>query len=543
MRKYTSLLLALSLTLLSLAIFAYKHFELKFPLSPSEQYDSWYIEARLNFHGDQSFLSDLEDSSDKPVSARLYLPRPQEKLALVQEQFSADGFGVEKQREENNNRLALFTKRQASRNEVIYYRALFYELDSPVHHDLLPEQRPKAHSPYRHAARSSYVPGENTDPMLDALHGIIADAREKAADKLSLIKALAREAATKDERDQIISSHAPEAKTDAGLLALILNTAGLPARVMHGLPLQVQTNDQNLMDWTEVWYNDRWQPIDMENFQLGFKKPHLAWWTGDTPPFDLQGGKDANLTLSVKRNTDNALQRAIWQSGEKASLLTKFSLLALPVSTQLLFQIMLMIPIGGLVIAFLRQVVGVKTFGTFMPVLVALAFRETGVFAGVVTFCIIVFFGLVIRSWFHHLQLLMVPRLTAVLTIVVLIICFIALFAQNLGITLGLSLSLFPIVVLTMTIERMSTMWDESGPKEAISIGLGSLASAVLCYFVLTSVTLTHLVFIFPELLLIVLALSILMGRYNGYKLSEYARFRALQRSIAAKRLHLTKSG
>jgi hypothetical protein len=151
-------------------------------------------------------------------------------------------------------------------------------------------------------------------------------------------------------------------------------------------------------------------------------------------------------------------------------------------------------------------------------------------------FCLIVFLGLVIRGWFHKLQLLMVPRLAAVLTIVVGIICFIALMAQNLKLTVGLSLSLFPIVVLTMTIERMSTMWDESGPREATSVGLGSLISAIACYYVLTSETLTHLLFTFPELLLIVLALSILLGRYNGYKLSEYFRFRKLEKRISEKK-------
>ncbi|MBD0266062.1 MAG: hypothetical protein ICV78_26090, partial [Tolypothrix sp. Co-bin9] len=36
----------------------------------------------------------------------------------------------------------------------------------------------------------------------------------------------------------------------------------------------------------------------------------------------------------------------------------------------------------------------------------------------------------------------------------------------------------------------------------------------------------------FPELLLLVLALNILVGRYNGYKLIEYFRFRSLQRQL-----------
>jgi hypothetical protein len=39
---------------------------------------------------------------------------------------------------------------------------------------------------------------------------------------------------------------------------------------------------------------------------------------------------------------------------------------------------------------------------------------------------------------------------------------------------------------------------------------------------------LEHLIFTFPELLLVVLAIVILMGRYSGYRLTELVRFKAL---------------
>ena len=39
---------------------------------------------------------------------------------------------------------------------------------------------------------------------------------------------------------------------------------------------------------------------------------------------------------------------------------------------------------------------------------------------------------------------------------------------------------------------------------------------------------LEHLIFTFPELLLIILALVVLAGRYTGYRLTELRRFREL---------------
>jgi hypothetical protein len=37
-----------------------------------------------------------------------------------------------------------------------------------------------------------------------------------------------------------------------------------------------------------------------------------------------------------------------------------------------------------------------------------------------------------------------------------------------------------------------------------------------------------HLVFVFPELLLVLLAATLLLGRYSGYRLMDLYRFKAL---------------
>ena len=84
------------------------------------------------------------------------------------------------------------------------------------------------------------------------------------------------------------------------------------------------------------------------------------------------------------------------------------------------------------------------------------------------------------------------------------------------------------MVILTMTIERMSIGWEEAGPREALQQAGGSLLAASLAYLVMTERQVQHLVFMFPELLLIVLAITLALGRYTGYRLTELKRFRAL---------------
>ena len=100
-----------------------------------------------------------------------------------------------------------------------------------------------------------------------------------------------------------------------------------------------------------------------------------------------------------------------------------------------------------------------------------------------------------------------------------------SILTHRMGLERGLSVALFPMVILTMTIERMSIVWEERGPNEAIKQGLGSLAAAAVAYLVMHHRLVQHLFFVFPELLLVLLAATVLLGRYSGYRLVELWRF------------------
>ena len=214
------------------------------------------------------------------------------------------------------------------------------------------------------------------------------------------------------------------------------------------------------------------------------------------------------------------------------SQLLRFSLLQLPVNVQETYKILLTVPVGAFIILLLRNFIGLKTFGTFMPVLIALAFRETRVIWGIILFTIIVSFGLAARFYLDQLRLLLVPRLAAILTVVIMLMIFISVISQNLGLEAGLSVALFPMVILTMTIERMCITWDERGASEAIKSGVGSLIAAVIAFGAMNYPPLQYLVFAFPELLLVLLAIILWFGQYRGYRFFELLRFNALAGKI-----------
>src|SRR5690606_25908017 len=201
---------------------------------------------------------------------------------------------------------------------------------------------------------------------------------------------------------------------------------------------------------------------------------------------------------------------------------------SLPIPTQDVYKVLLMVPLGALVIAFMRVMVGIPTFGTFTPILIALAFRETQLGWGVTLFISILSAGFLVRVGLANLRLLLVPRLACMLIVVIGLMVMMSLFSARLGFTQGLSIALFPMVILTMTIERMSIVWEERGTKETIKETIGTLIVAMCGYYVMTHPQLMHLMFNFPELLLIVLATCMLFDSYNGYRLAKLLSFRDL---------------
>jgi len=83
-------------------------------------------------------------------------------------------------------------------------------------------------------------------------------------------------------------------------------------------------------------------------------------------------------------------------------------------------------------------------------------------------------------------------------------------------------------IILTMTIERMSIVWEERGGWETFKETLGTILVAVCGFYVMNHYLLEHLMFNFPELLLVLLSVCLLFGNYTGYRVSELLRFRDL---------------
>ncbi len=167
-----------------------------------------------------------------------------------------------------------------------------------------------------------------------------------------------------------------------------------------------------------------------------------------------------------------------------------------------------------------------------MPVLIAMSFLQTNLLIGLIGFIAIVGVGLVVRSWLSHLNLLLVARISAVIVMVIAIIGTFSVLSYKFGLTEGLKVTFFPLIILSWTIERMSIIWEEEGYHEVIKQGGGSLFVAVCAFIAMDSALVQHLTFNFIGLQFVILALVLLMGNYTGFRLAELKRFKPLVSQI-----------
>jgi hypothetical protein len=504
MSLYRVPILALLLAAAGLGTFLYKVQILGFPVQPDGQAPVWTVEVRLAF-----------DGGPGPVKASLHIPGLTPGFAILDEYFISRGFGFTT-RYVSGGRQVQWAVRNAMGPQTLYYRAVVYRDPTRLQSDTTPPFPP--------------VP-KLGEPFNSAMQTLVDSVRSRSADPASFTEGLLTRLArpTGDQDVELLLGDGADAVDRARTATTILAAARIPARLVRGIRMRDRERKAEIEPWLEVHDGERWLYFNPVTGDAGLPEDFFIWWRGDDPLLDLDGATLRDIGISVQTSAADpiilARQRAeVHQSGFGA-----LSLFSLPIETQAVYSVLLAVPVGALIVVLLRNVIGVQTFGTFMPVLIALAFRETRLIAGALLFSLMVFVGLSFRFYLERLRLLLVPRLAAVLCIVVLLMVAVSLISHQLGFETGLSVGLFPMVILTMTIERMSIVWEERGPTDAIKQGLGSLLVAAICYLVMGIGVVEHLLFVFPELLLVVLAATLLLGRYTGYRLTELIRFRELR--------------
>ncbi len=477
-----------------------RHVQMEIPFTPGVQKPVWLIEARIDF-----------DAVGEPVTARLGLPDSPPGYRSFSEQAAAPGYGYSVV-SENGVRRGEWTKREAYGPQTIYYKTQFIDIE-----DGGPAPRP-VDQPF------AYHVDWDGSSQETAAQQVLDTALARSSSPQSLTRELIKQL-NNDNLDQ--NAALLLAQTDrSALVERLVNQAGIPARPALGLYLEDARRHQSLTRLVQIYDGEQWVLFNPSTGEQGVPENLLLWHTGGESILDVAGGNRSRVSFSMIHQTVPALD--LIKAQYKESAFSVLSIQHLPIEEQSMFKLLLLLPIGALVVVFMRIIIGLKTSGTFMPILIAMAFLQTSLVLGVVSFVTVVAMGLVLRTYLSRLNLLLISRIATLVVLVIFIISALSLVGYQMGFNTGMTITFFPMIIIAWTIERMSILWEEEGPKEVMVQGGGSLLVAVLAYALMQLSLVGHLTFNFPELNLVALALIMLMGQYTGYKLSELRRFRAM---------------
>lgn len=192
--------------------------------------------------------------------------------------------------------------------------------------------------------------------------------------------------------------------------------------------------------------------------------------------------------------------------------------------------LLLLLPIIATIVAIIRQVIGFKTFGIYVPSIVTIVFLATGIIPGLVIFLAVLLSGTIFRYLLKKIRLLYLSRMALVLTLVGLSMFVLLLVSAYLGIDSLTKMSIFPMLIMIILVERFVNAQIERGADEAAKLTLETLVISIVGYFILVWKPLQAFILTYPWVVLIIILLNIILGRWSGLRLMEYIRFREVLR-------------
>jgi len=194
--------------------------------------------------------------------------------------------------------------------------------------------------------------------------------------------------------------------------------------------------------------------------------------------------------------------------------------------------LVLILPIIVTLIAFARQVLGIKAFGIYTPAIITFAFLATNqIKYGITIFLTVIVVGTATRFVLKRARLLYLPRVAIMITIVgfsILALLIIGGIYDRTGLA---SVSIFPILIMITLVEKFIAAQIEKGGRAAVILSLETLLISVVGYYIASWPLLIGAILKFPWISLLTLPINVFLGKWTGLRLSEYLRFRQIIKS------------
>jgi hypothetical protein len=194
---------------------------------------------------------------------------------------------------------------------------------------------------------------------------------------------------------------------------------------------------------------------------------------------------------------------------------------------------LLILPIIVTLIAFFRQVIGIKAFGIYTPAIVTFAFLAVPQLRyGVIVFVAVILIGMLMRILLKSLRILYLPRVAITLSMIAFSILLLLSLGGSMHRTGLASVSIFPILIMITIVEKFVATQIEKGNRTAIVLAVETLVISLIGYYLASWSLVVRGILTYPWLILFTIPINIILGKWDGLRLTEYVRFREIFKNL-----------
>ncbi len=188
--------------------------------------------------------------------------------------------------------------------------------------------------------------------------------------------------------------------------------------------------------------------------------------------------------------------------------------------------ILFTLPLVGTLSDIMHYIIGLKGYGIYMPTMITAALWSLGISGGLILFLFILSLSLVARNLLYKVKLHYWPRRSISLWIVVFGVFLLLGLGSNYLFPVPGYVTAFSVLFLILLSEEHISVQRRKGLRVSLRRTGITLFLAVVSTLLLSWHTFQRLVLLHPEpVMLFVLGLGFIVGRYTGFRLLEFHRF------------------
>ncbi|MEM9289808.1 MAG: UUP1 family membrane protein, partial [Pseudomonadota bacterium] len=353
---HTRILALLCLTI-GLGIFVYKTSSFQTPLTAEVQETVWDIELFIDFM-----------ARDEPVRVEAFIPGTAGGRQIAQEQFYNGAFGHrvvegaaltedgEVAPQNRLNRKSIWTYRYPNDRKILRYQGRITAQDgeTPI-------------APFGKKAQANLLARIADDVKRQAFLVWSSDLQRQSADADSFAALVVEQIFSEQPSDEVLTllKDLPPSTARLVLARNVLISQKIPARIANGVVLTGPMRQAQVQHWLEYAPDG----VGLRYFPGEALDRFFAIWFGEKPLIQADGAYELSAQISLSPVVVSGEIAAAMSGLATAPLVSWLRFDRLPLTTQLVYGVLVTIPVGITLLVFLRQFIGFQTLGTFMPVL------------------------------------------------------------------------------------------------------------------------------------------------------------------------------